>query len=341
MIPIQQYITYCSDNLGSIVALVDADGDVVERYAYDVWGEPTIYDGSGNEIDNSAVANPFMFTAREVDNLDDGDLRLQHNRHRVYHYRLGRWMTNDPSGYADGLNLYEYVKSKVIVFVDIYGLDSYASGQEEDDRPVSDVKWGYTPSFTDKDMLEISKRIYKESNNLNNLLRQQAQAIAEKQKACKRCFKNIKSVPRGTQITPYHPIGTYSPILNNTVITATKGGTIENKGVKIKINENTTYIFMGIQTTVEYRAKLIKREFYCCKQPYDNPDQIPGAMPYKSSNPNCKSLGVFITDGDLDLRYNSSGTIVHEETGTSISISIGIPVTIPKTKQEVKFRVDY
>ena len=128
---------YCSDNLGSTVALVDSSGSVVERYSYDVWGEPTIYDGSGNEITESDVANPFMFTAREVDFLDDGNLKLQHNRHRVYNSKLARWMQSDPLGtvpngymnpsnpigqYRDGVNVYQYVGSKPIAKKDIFGL---------------------------------------------------------------------------------------------------------------------------------------------------------------------------------------------------------------------------
>ncbi len=49
---------YCSDNLGSVVALVDSSGDVVERYCYDVWGESVIYDGNGTEIDQRKIDTP-------------------------------------------------------------------------------------------------------------------------------------------------------------------------------------------------------------------------------------------------------------------------------------------
>ena len=132
---------YSSDNLGSVVTLVDADGDVIERYSYDPWGEPTITDGTGTPLTESAVNNPYMFTAREVDTLDGGSLRLQHNRHRVLHYKLARWMQNDPLGtvpegymnpsnpigqYKDGVNVYEYVVSSPIDTVDEMGLSPTA-----------------------------------------------------------------------------------------------------------------------------------------------------------------------------------------------------------------------
>ena len=119
--------------------MVDDEGDVVERYSYEIWGEPTVYDASGNEIADSALGNPYMFTAREFDILDNGNLKLQHSRHRPYYYRLGRWMTNDPLDvvpegyrndfnttwqYADGLNIYEYVKNTPGNLVDIFGLNA-------------------------------------------------------------------------------------------------------------------------------------------------------------------------------------------------------------------------
>ena len=126
---------YCSDNLGSTVALVDSSGAVVERYSYDVWGEPTIYDSNGNEIDESAVSNPFMFTAREVDFLDGGNLILQHNRHRVLYYRLAMWMQPDPKGYVDGLNLYQYVMNNPILLLDPYGKAAIIGPLYPDDNP--------------------------------------------------------------------------------------------------------------------------------------------------------------------------------------------------------------
>ena len=119
---------YCSDNLGSVVALVDDSGAVVERYCYDVWGEPTITTGTGTPLTKSEVNNPYMFTAREVDFLDvdatSGSyrLKLQHNRWRVLNYKLARWMQNDPQEYIEGLNLYQYVSSSPVLLVDPAGL---------------------------------------------------------------------------------------------------------------------------------------------------------------------------------------------------------------------------
>jgi RHS repeat-associated protein len=70
----------------------------------------------------SYFTNPYYFTGRRLDVLDDGDLTLQHNRLRHYDYYAARWLSEDPFGYLDGLNLYEYVLSNPIIWVDAYGL---------------------------------------------------------------------------------------------------------------------------------------------------------------------------------------------------------------------------
>jgi hypothetical protein len=45
-------------------------------------------------------------------------------RFRVYHPSLGRWTRRDSLGFADGLNLYEYVRSSPIRYVDAFGLQA-------------------------------------------------------------------------------------------------------------------------------------------------------------------------------------------------------------------------
>jgi RHS repeat-associated protein len=52
-----------------------------------------------------------LFTGRRVDILDNGSLKIQYNRNRYYDYYTGRWLTHDPLGYVDGMNLYEYGRS--------------------------------------------------------------------------------------------------------------------------------------------------------------------------------------------------------------------------------------
>jgi RHS repeat-associated protein len=65
--------------------------------------------------------NPYLFTGRRVDMLDEGSLTIQYNRNRYYDYYTGRWTTHDPLGYVDGMNLYEYVSANPVVRSDPQG----------------------------------------------------------------------------------------------------------------------------------------------------------------------------------------------------------------------------
>ena len=44
---------YHYDGLGSVVALSDGAGNIVERYTYDVFGEPNIWDANGDALAGS------------------------------------------------------------------------------------------------------------------------------------------------------------------------------------------------------------------------------------------------------------------------------------------------
>jgi len=89
---------------------------------------------SGVEIYTSGVGNPYFFTGRRLhflETLHDGsptdtetNWQVQYNRRRHYDPRHGRWLQRDPAGYADGMNLYEYVRSNPIRYVDGAGLSA-------------------------------------------------------------------------------------------------------------------------------------------------------------------------------------------------------------------------
>jgi len=55
------------DGLGSITALVDATGAILETYEYESFGQVTIKDNLGNPIPESAFGNPYTYTGREYD----------------------------------------------------------------------------------------------------------------------------------------------------------------------------------------------------------------------------------------------------------------------------------
>jgi RHS repeat-associated protein len=94
---------------------------MVERVAYDPYGQPTFYDGSWanpSATSAAAVANDVLFTGHRLD-TESG---LYYTLHRYYHPTLGRWLQRDPEGYVDGMSLYEYCASGVTCFTDPSGL---------------------------------------------------------------------------------------------------------------------------------------------------------------------------------------------------------------------------
>jgi RHS repeat-associated protein len=144
---------YLHDHLYSPAALVNSSGIVVERYEYDAYGKVTIIDGTfANTRSASSYDNPYYFTGRRLDQLDynsqtsEYDFAIMYYRNRYYDTYTGRFYTKDPLGItpsptkpnafkqtmqmADGLNLYEYVSSKSIIFFDPYGLLIIKKGKD-------------------------------------------------------------------------------------------------------------------------------------------------------------------------------------------------------------------
>ena len=108
----------------SIAAVTDSSATVIERYAYDTYGYVTVMDGTYNSIPlnawftpHSDIGNPYLFTGRRLDE----ETGLYHYRNRYYDPVFGRFISRDPEGYKDGMNLYEYVKSNPITGLDPYG----------------------------------------------------------------------------------------------------------------------------------------------------------------------------------------------------------------------------
>jgi RHS repeat-associated protein len=115
--------TPLKDALGSTIALVDASGNLVTRYAYDPFGNTTV-SGATN-------ANAFQYTGRE--NEGNG---LYFYRARYYSPLLGRFVNEDPA--EDGLNFYSYTDNNPINLIDPFGLAVSAPGFGESLIPI----WG-------------------------------------------------------------------------------------------------------------------------------------------------------------------------------------------------------
>jgi RHS repeat-associated protein len=106
------------DLSGNVACLLNHQGGVVERYRYTAFGETEILSPTGEVLVESAVGNPWQYASKRLDQESD----LVAFGLRYYEPELGRWITPDPAGYADGSNLYAYVHNSPLLYYDQFGL---------------------------------------------------------------------------------------------------------------------------------------------------------------------------------------------------------------------------
>jgi RHS repeat-associated protein len=100
-----------SNHLGSPVLVVNAsDGSVAQAMRYDEWGNVT--------LDTNPGFQPFGFAG----GLYDQETKLTRFGARDYDAEVGRWTAKDPIRFDGGLNLYGYVASDPLNFIDPLGL---------------------------------------------------------------------------------------------------------------------------------------------------------------------------------------------------------------------------
>ena len=124
------HLRYHHDRHGNVIAVLDVNGNLAERYTYDAFGLPTIMDANGTPYPNahgvSAVGNRFMFQGREW----LGELGIYDYRHRMYDPGLGRFLQTDPTGFDAGdMNLFRYCADDPVDRSDSDGLYGRAPGE--------------------------------------------------------------------------------------------------------------------------------------------------------------------------------------------------------------------
>ncbi|MFA5795196.1 MAG: RHS repeat-associated core domain-containing protein [Candidatus Brocadiia bacterium] len=110
------------NSLGSIYAVTDNTGIIVEKYSYTAYGKVTIKDALEVVHTTSPISNRFMYTGREW----DAESGLYFYRARYYSAQMGRFLQRDPAGNDDLGNLYTYVGNSPTNAIDPSGLKGIA-----------------------------------------------------------------------------------------------------------------------------------------------------------------------------------------------------------------------
>ncbi|MCE9534651.1 MAG: hypothetical protein K8T89_26550, partial [Planctomycetes bacterium] len=152
---------YLTDSLGSMRDVVNSSGAVIDAIRYDAFG--------GMTQSNAASLGRYAWTGREV----EVEIAMQLNRARFYDATVGRWISNDPTGFKAGdSNLYRYVNNAPTNRADPSGLQA-PDFQSQAINGVDKVKTVDLagPEGTDWFALDIAGQIELRSKLLKNLPR--------------------------------------------------------------------------------------------------------------------------------------------------------------------------
>ncbi len=139
-----QWYYHHYDARGHAILLTNVNGNLIEQYEYDAFGEPYLYDAAGAVVPvEQTKGNRFLFTGREWLK----ELHLYDYRNRLYHPLLGRFMQPDPKQFLAGdYNLYRYCHNDPINHTDPTGLyvtygGDWTEKDAENFRKIFDAQW--------------------------------------------------------------------------------------------------------------------------------------------------------------------------------------------------------
>jgi RHS repeat-associated protein len=144
--------SYVTDALGSTIALTNGSGATTASYSYEPYGNTT---KAG--ADDSVV----QFTGRENDEASN----LYYYRARYYSPQLGRFISQDPTGFSGGLNWYAYADGNPISESDPLGLRPLTATEKcklkpyipQTDLDNADLHDGQVPWYLGKDFAGITR----------------------------------------------------------------------------------------------------------------------------------------------------------------------------------------
>jgi RHS repeat-associated protein len=109
---------YHQDNLHSVVFITDADGDMVNEYSYDSFGNILRADCPGMTLSppKLCIPNRYAYTGREL----EPEIGMYHYRRRTYNPDAGGFTSEDKN--VRNKNMYVYVDNNPINYTDPSGM---------------------------------------------------------------------------------------------------------------------------------------------------------------------------------------------------------------------------
>ena len=128
-------VRYSYDNLtGSSSLEVDSSGELISQEEYYPFGGTALFTSRSQlEADYKTI----RYSGKEQDATG-----LYYYGYRYYQPWAGRWLSADPAGTVDGLNLFTMVRNNPVILNDHQGLNSF-NGNDDDFTPVEDVEIEY------------------------------------------------------------------------------------------------------------------------------------------------------------------------------------------------------
>jgi RHS repeat-associated protein len=121
---------HLGDHLSSSNVVVNDAGNWINREEYTPYGEASF---------GSFARKRYRFTGKERDE----ESGLNYHGARYYAPWMVRWISCDPAGIIDGLNLYRYTRSNPLNLIDLKGLDSSTDNISDAGAPMKkDLKPG-------------------------------------------------------------------------------------------------------------------------------------------------------------------------------------------------------
>ena len=138
------YYHYASDEMGSTTHIVDENGNVQNRYAYDAWGRIMVRE--------EAVPNRFTYYGQQIDPIT----QQYYLRARFYNPVIGRF-TQEDTYRGDGLNLYAYCANNPLYYVDPsgYACDQLSKNAPEKAATTTTELAIYDPDFAAQQILGL------------------------------------------------------------------------------------------------------------------------------------------------------------------------------------------